>query len=69
MERIANIWWVFWLVVAFAFLLISGFGMVLMPDAQPSPGAYPARFMIFAMLAMVVCLPGWALSLWFLTRR
>lgn len=68
MERAANIWWVSWLTLSFGLLLAAGFGMAFVPDARPSPHEFPARFGVYAVLAMMVGLPGWVVAMWRMSR-
>lgn len=66
MERAANIWAALFGALAFGFLCCAGFGMAFSPDASTSPNEFPARFLIFAILATLAAAPGYVASVFFL---
>jgi len=62
-ERAANAWWAFFGTLAMALLICAALGMAFIENASTSPNEYPARFLVLAIAAMAVAMPGWIISI------
>lgn len=61
--RIAVWWMSVFAALAMVLLIASAIGMAFVSGATPNPEQYPARFIVLALVAISLALPGWILSI------
>lgn len=66
---VAKWWAIFFGCIAVAALVAGITGMAIDPDARPDPSAYPARFLVIAMVAIGWALPAWLALMIEIARR